>query len=202
MVGCSERPRRRIRCKSIPWVVFNIISGSWSRLRQVLLNETKRGPSESCLRLEAASDGLIAVLKAILFPLGLQKAPQFVTRPIFFSRYAYDGRRGQRLNPSPALGLATSSPAECYWRIPITAAHQLQSATMAKQLVLALLCAAVAVAAARELSQAKITVSELPKQLQELNSRCVKGKAEHAAGRFRRSRIATYGLLLSQKSCS
>jgi hypothetical protein len=46
---------------------------------------------------------------------------------------------------------------------------------MAKQLVLALLCAAVAVAAARELSQAKITVSELPKQLQELNSRCVDG---------------------------
>lgn len=46
---------------------------------------------------------------------------------------------------------------------------------MAK-LVLALLCAALAVAAARELSQAKVTVSELPKQLQELNSRCVKGE--------------------------
>jgi hypothetical protein len=44
---------------------------------------------------------------------------------------------------------------------------------MAKQLVLALLCAAVAVSAARELSQAKISVSELPKQLQELNSRYV-----------------------------
>lgn len=43
---------------------------------------------------------------------------------------------------------------------------------MAKQLVLALLCAAVAVAAARELTQAKVSVSELPKQLQELNTRC------------------------------
>lgn len=39
--------------------------------------------------------------------------------------------------------------------------------------MLALLCAAVAVAAARELSQAKITVTDLPKQLQELNTRCV-----------------------------
>jgi hypothetical protein len=54
---------------------------------------------------------------------------------------------------------------------------------MAKQLVLALLCAAVAVAAARELSQAKITVSELPKQLQELNSRCVEGQARWACSR-------------------
>jgi 3-hydroxyisobutyrate dehydrogenase-like beta-hydroxyacid dehydrogenase len=47
------------------------------------------------------------------------------------------------------------------------------SVKMARQLVLALLCAAVAVAAARELNQAKITVSDLPKQLQELNTRCV-----------------------------
>jgi len=44
---------------------------------------------------------------------------------------------------------------------------------MARKLVLALLCAAVAVVAARELSQAAISVAELPKQLQELNSRWV-----------------------------
>ena len=46
---------------------------------------------------------------------------------------------------------------------------------MARKLVLALLCAAVAVAAARSLNQASVSVSDLPQQLQELNTRWVAG---------------------------
>lgn len=48
-----------------------------------------------------------------------------------------------------------------------------QTAKMAQKLVLALLCAAVAVASARDMLAAKptLSVSQLPKKLQDLNAR-------------------------------